>query len=141
MASTAHERVNSQGFPGRLCILDEGHLPVLACRLRFVKAKSCICCGAHSWDSAKDSVFYLRRSTAVRRAKMQFSNMAANIIRTSLKPCKQFSFSVAQTSKAINQFEGTWVASTDFWLLCWHNQPHLQLFHFVCLFVKLYMYI
>ena len=42
----------------------EGSSPLLACRQRYVKAKSCICC-AYSWDSAKDSIFYLRHSTAV----------------------------------------------------------------------------
>ena len=63
-----------------------------------MKAKSCICC-ADCWDSAKDSIFYLRRSTAVRRAKLHFSNMAANTIKTLLKYGSKYNQNKPQTLK------------------------------------------
>ena len=63
------------------------------------KQKVVFAAHADSWDFAKDSIFYLRRSTAVRRAKLHFSNMAANTIKTLLKYGSKYNQNKPQTLK------------------------------------------
>ena len=63
------------------------------------KQKVVFAAHADSWDFAKDSIFYLRRSTAVRGAKLHFSNMAANTIKTVLKYGGKYNQNKPQTLK------------------------------------------
>lgn len=116
--SKAHERVNSQGLPAFR------RRPAGCSRRllhRFVKAKTCICRTRRLLGFCQRHYFLFAALHTCQ--KLHFANVKKSFqiwqktkweqaSQTLLEPLQLFGFKeVAQTSKVINQFATTWVAS------------------------------
>ena len=136
--SKAYERVNSQGFPAFRWRplpgwLQGGCTGLWKQKLVFASPPT-VC-----WDSAKDTIFFLRRSTAVRSCTSQIWRQENNQIWQKMKWEQD---SNNERLHKHNQFGITWVASIKLlWSPLWGNQPHMKVtsLHNVWLFVKLYI--